>query len=997
MFRSGNGSSLATPVAEAQGLRVGILGPLQVTLGGEGIRTLPAGERVVLAMLALAEGLSVRRDSLIDVLWGDDPPTTAVGIVHTYISRLRRALGPLQENGQHRVVRDGSGYRLLISHEELDLLAFRHFVGEGRDAQASEDPVAACDAFERALNQWRGEPVSDIDALWERPAVAALTEEHARVVLEFADAASACGRDDAALPHLRGLAARDGLNEALHARLLVTLAGAGRRAEALQEYERLRRRLDEELGVPPSSALRATHARIVRQDLRIRDSQAETDRWRPVFTLPASPADFTGRAADVERLVTAISPRERHPGVPVGVVSGLPGAGKTALALFCAHTVRERFPDGQLWVQLSGASVHPREPGDVLGELLRTLGVPGAAIPDGPAERAALYRSRLAGRKVLVVADDAATPGQVQPLVPGTAGCALLVTSRMRLEGLDGARLVLLDAMTGDDAAELVARMIGQDRVAAEPEATADFVVACGALPLALRIAGAKLAARPSWPVSVMVGRLTGEHGRLRELEVGETSVRASITSSYQSLPERSQRAFRLLSLAGSADFPEWVAGALLAEADGRDVIDDLTNRSLLIPVSTGGYPEPRYRLHDLLRDFAAESLNNEAIATKNAARERLIKGWLQLASAANENMTPEPYFPQRASSSPQAVIPARDAQELTADPVGWFATERLNLLAAIENACEAGHLTLAEGIASSLSAYQHHESHYDDAERIWTAIAAHAKKSQDLTLEAYALLRLGASLVERGRSADAVPWLNRCIEESRQSGCTETLALALYWHGCSVSDLDDFDEAQRDADEGEGLARQAGSQFALLMNLRLQSTVLTYQGSSERAVRTSEQAVAIAVTFDVAAYELAALHTLAFVCTRAGQYRRAADVCMRQIALSRELGESRREALARAVLGDAYQGLGLMHEAIDSWLAATPVFRDHHAHRYLALCLLRLGNTYLEVGNVRDAVACLEESLSIFEQLRLPSFAKRSQDTLERLRAIQTGPAIVT
>lgn len=512
--------------------------------------------------------------------------------------------------------RSGNGSSLATpvaeAHEELDLWAFRHFVGEGRDAQASGDPVAACDAFERALNQWRGEPVSDIDALWEHPAVAALTEEHARVVLEFADAASACGRDDAALPYLRGLAARDAMNEALHARLLVALAGVGRRAEALQEYEGLRRRLDEELGVSPSSALRATQARILRQEFRIEDSPTDISQWRSVCTLPAAPADFTGRAMEIEGLVAAASPTEGHPGVPVAVVSGPPGAGKTALALFRAHTIRQRFPDGQLWVQLSGASANPREPSDVLGELLRTLRVPGSAIPDDLAERAALYRSRLAGRKVLVVADDAATPAQVQPLVPGTAGCCVLVTSRMRLEGLENARLIPLDAMTEDDATELVKRMIGRDRVAAEPEATADFVRACGALPLALRIAGAKLAARPSWPVSAMMGRLTGEHGRLRELEAGDTSVRSSIASSYQTLPERSQRAFRLLSLAGSADFPEWAAGALLGAVDGRDVVDDLTSRSLLIPVSNNRYSEPRYRLHDLLRDYAAEALEDE-------------------------------------------------------------------------------------------------------------------------------------------------------------------------------------------------------------------------------------------------------------------------------------------------------------------------------------------------------------------------------------------------
>lgn len=987
---------MATFVNEVQSLRVRVLGPLQVNSGGESIRTLPPGERVVLTMLALAEGSPVRRDSLIDVLWGDEPPATAVGIVHTYISRLRTALGPSGEDGRHRIVRDGSSYRLLVTRKELDLLAFRHLVEEGREAHASGDPATACDAFQGALSLWREQPASDIDALWEHPAVVALTEEHARVVLEFADAASVCGQDEAAIPHLRGLTARDGLNEALHARLLVALAGAGRRAEALQEYEGLRRRLDEELGVSPSTALRVTHARILHQELRIEDSPTGISQWRSVCTLPAAPADFTGRATELEGLIAAASPPERHPGVPVALISGPPGAGKTALALFCAHTIRERFPDGQLWVQLSGASANSREPSDVLGELLRTLGVPGSAIPDDLAERASLYRSRLAGRKVLVVADDAATPAQVQPLIPGTTGCAVLVTSRMRLEGLDGVCLVPLDAMTGDDAAELVTRIIGQDRVAAEPEAVADLVRACGALPLALRIAGGKLAARPSWAISAMVGRLAGEHGRLRELEVGEISVRASIASSYECLSERSQRAFRLLAILGPADFPEWVAGALLGEVDGREVIDELTGRSLLIPVRSGTYSEPRYRLHDLIRDYAAEALADEATAFKNAARERLIRGWVQLAAAANENLPPEPYFPRRVPLSPQAVVSARDARRLTADPVGWFTTERLNLLAAIEDACAAGYLTLADCIASSLGAYQHQEAHHDDAERIWTVIVERAEKSQDSNLKAYALLRVGASLLERGRSAEAVPLLSHCIEESRRVGRTETLALALYWRGSSSYDLGNLDDARRDADQGVDLAERSDSQLALVMNLRLKSTVLTF-GDTDWAVRVSEHAVAIALTLGVSSYELAALYTLSFACTRAGLYQRAVNVCLRQIALSQDLGDLRMEAMARAVLGDAHQGLGHLNEAIDSWLSASRVFRAHHAYRHYAICLLRLGTAYGEMGNSRDALACLEESLPIFERLQVPYLVEQAQDALERLRSLRARPAIVT
>lgn len=345
---------------------------------------------------------------------------------------------------------------------------------------------------------------------------------------------------------------------------------------------------------------------------------------------------------------------------------------------------------------------------------------------------------------------------------------------------------------------------------------------------------------------------------------------------------------------------------------------------------------------------------------------------------------------------SQQAVVSARDAHRLTADAVGWFTTERLNLLAAIGDACEAGYLTLADWIASSLGAYQHQEAHYEDAERIWTVIAAHATKSRDSALKAYALLRVGASLAQRGRSADAVSSFDSCLEESTRADCIETLALAFYWRAFSASEQWNFDDARRNAEQGVELAEQAGSQLALLLNLRMKATALAYE-DADQALGIGEHALAVARTLGVPSYEMAALNTLAVVCTRVGLPQRAVDACTRQIALSRDLGDPRMEAMAKAVLGDAYRGLGQLHKATDSWLSAAPVLRAHHAHRHYATCLLRLGNIYQEVGKPLDALACLEESLPIFEQIRVPYLIEQARDALERLRNPGTRPAIVT
>lgn len=595
-----------------------MLGTLAVVQDGWQLPSLPGGQRAVLGLLALAYGDPVRLDTFVDVLWRETPPVSAAGIVHTYISRLRRTLQPpADDTGGRRLVHDGTGYRMRVADNELDLLNFRSLVAAAHSASLAGDVDCACDTYERALILWRGEPVADIDALQGHPVVVALGNERAAVILDYADVAAASGWQERALPHLRGLAARRRLDELVHAQLMIGLASSGHQAEALQVFEDLRRRLDQELGVLPGAELREAHDKVLHQDVRRQPAYGpERERWLPLFQLPAAPADFTGRAAEVKRLVAAITPRPNQPGVPLSVVSGPPGVGKTALALYAAHTASSEFPDGQLWVHLAGVSANPRYPGDALSELLRSLGVPGSAIPRGLQERAACYRSRLAGLRILVVADDAATVDQLAPLMPGTPGCALLVTSRSHLDGLDGAQLMMLDIMTAEDAMSLLSQMAGRNRVAAEMDAANALIKTCGALPLAIRIIGARLAARPSWPLSLMARQLASANTRLRELESGSLSVRASIASSYAALSERARRAFRLLALLSPGDFPEWVISALLGEQQAPEVAGELEGRSMLTVAGADAVGEPCYRLHVLLWCFAAERLLAEESGT---------------------------------------------------------------------------------------------------------------------------------------------------------------------------------------------------------------------------------------------------------------------------------------------------------------------------------------------------------------------------------------------
>jgi DNA-binding SARP family transcriptional activator/tetratricopeptide (TPR) repeat protein len=956
------------------GLWIGILGPLVVARDGVELPALPPGQRVVLGLLAQAAGAPVQRDAIVDALWGQEPPRSSAEIVQTYISRLRSRL---PDGLEYLPETDGSGYRLVLAPEQLDLLMFRRLVKRARTA-AVADPG---EAFEQALGLWRGQPLADVSSLQYHPAVSALAAEHTAVVLDYADTGAA---GDRVVPHLQTLITWDPLNEGANARLMIALASADRQADALRAYEQVRRRLDEELGVLPGPALRAAHVRVLRQDI---PAGRPVDAWQPVCQLPAAPADFTGRAAECADLIGAIDACDDHPGVPVVAISGQPGIGKTSLALHAVHKIRDRFPDGQLWVQLAGASARPRDPGEVLGEVLRALGLPGSAIPEDYAERAVCYRSHLAGRRIVVVADDAATAAQVRPLIPGTSGCALIVTSRSRIEDLAGARLMPLEVLPPDDAAGLLSRIVGAGRVAAELDATGELVAACGALPLALRIAGAKLAARPSWPLATMVRRLASKHDRLRELEVGDLSVRASIASSYESLPERPRRAFRLLALLGPGDFAEWVVGALLGEPDAWDVTSELVSRSLLTPLSADATGEPRYRLHDILRDFASEQLAAAPDDEGDSALGRVLAAWLQLASLADSLLPPEPYFPPLDLVEVVDVLPGDEAGRLTADPVAWFAAERGNLLTAVEQACMSGRAEVGYWLALRQCAFQHIQQRYEDAGRIWRLIAAGAASLRDQAGNVYASLRIGASMIERGQSVEAFEVLDRCVQAASSMGESETLSLALYWRSACAFDLDDQSRSLADAEWGVSVARAAGSQLAELMNLRLRSSTLAWLGADDRAVADSELAIAIASDLGDT-YELAALHNLAYTLTLTGRYERAVSVCLREMELSRKLMDVRGEAISYAVLGDAYQGMGKYDLAVDNLLRALPAFRDHNFPRHHAVCLYKLGRAHEELERYHEAVSYLEDSLVNFRQLRLPQRVEETQRSLDRCRA---------
>lgn len=970
-------------------LRLGVLGTVAAWRDGVPVKLGALRRKALLGLLILQPDCVVSVDSVTGALWHGEPPPTAGAMIQSYVSRLRAALDPGRDGRRTDCLVEtvDGGYLLRSGHVAVDLVEWRRLAGLARSAIRTGDVENACSLFERALALWRGEVAADVPLLRGHPVVVGVEQEHAAVVVEYARAASARGRHDRVLPHLLSLVDRAPLDERAHACLMIALAGTGQQGTALELFERLRRRLDEQLGVLPAEVLTEAHARVLRHELVTVPVPAPAGNGA-LCQLPPAVTDFTGREAETGRLVEWLADGGRG-GVPVVVISGPPGAGKTALGLHAAHVVRKRFADGQLWAGLDGGSGRPRDPAEVLAEWLRALGVHGSAIPETVAERAAMFRSRLADRRVLVVADDAASAAQVMPLLPGTAGCAVIVTSRRQLGDVPGARLLPLGPLSVGEAEGLLVRIAGAERVAAEAEAAGELVAACGRLPLAVRIAGAKLAARPSVSVAALAGMVARERGRLDVLRAGDLSVRASIASGYQSLSEPARRAFCLLGVLGSCDVAEWVIAALLGGADGSEVVEELVDRSMLTVTGTDDTGRTRYRLHDLLRDYAVEQAGGGPDV--QAAVRRAQDGWLQLASLAMARLPSEAFFPRWDSPIGVQILPDHVSRELTADPVTWFRAERLNLLTVTEQACADNRYHFAISLAVCQAEEQERLDRYQDTQRIWQAILSAAAQDANNKAIAKARLRLAGALEERGYSAKALVLLEECVPAFEQDGDDRDLAFALYWRGITQWSLNRYRAARDDAERGVALGRGIGDQYAELANLRSLGLALGALGEHAEGIGACERALAIANDLPGSAPVSYALHNLAFCCAMAGEHKRAIEVASRRLELSRLRTDPYGEALSLAVLGDAYSGLGRHKDAVRAYSSALPAFMDLGIRRHQAVCLYKLGCAYRVLERYTDAAPLLHASLELFHHLQLPVYERRAR------QALQTGTQHVT
>ncbi|MFZ3498347.1 BTAD domain-containing putative transcriptional regulator [Streptomyces sp. 5.8] len=667
----------ATAAAAAGGNRFAVLGPIRAWRGGEALSSGTPQQRALLAVLLLREGRTATAPELIDAIWGEDPPQQALATIRTYASRLRKILEP------GLLVSESGGYAIRLPHPEaLDLGIARALAadaeaaragkpqgdrdrGRGRDATGAGagtatntgagsantststakgtpgtpagkgDRALARTLLARALDVWDGEPLAGVPGPHADTERTRLAEWRLQLLETRLDLDLELGHHAEAVSELTALTAAHPLRERLRELLMLALYRSGRQAEALAVYADTRRLLADELGVDPRPELAELQQRILRADSELARAEDPAPAAAPVHVrpaqLPATVSDFTGRASFVRDLGEILTGAEGQV-MAVSALAGIGGVGKTTLAVHVAHAARPHFPDGQLYVDLQGTEARPAEPEAVLGSFLRALGTPDSSIPDSPAERAALYRSTLDGRRVLVLLDNARDAAQVRPLLPGTAGCAALVTSRVRMAGLAGAHLVDLDVMSPDEALQLFTRIVGAERVGAERQAALDVVGACGFLPLAIRIAASRLAARRTWTVSVLAAKLADERRRLDELQAGDLAVKATFELGYGQLEPAQQRAFRLLGLPDGPDVSLAAAAAVLdlPEHDTEDLLEALVDCSLLESAAPG-----RYRFHDLVRLYAraCAERDEQPPSARDAALDRLLDFYLATAA----------------------------------------------------------------------------------------------------------------------------------------------------------------------------------------------------------------------------------------------------------------------------------------------------------------------------------------------------------------------------
>ncbi|MEW1859043.1 tetratricopeptide repeat protein [Streptomyces sp. NBC_00669] len=970
------------------GLRFAVLGPVRAWRGDVPIGTGAPQQRAVLAALLLRGGRTASASELLDAVWGESPPNTALAALRSYAFRLRKALGP------KALVTDSGGYALHVAPDALDYTVVERLAADAEKAKAS-DPEHARRLLAAALDLWHGEPLAGLPGPYAETQRSRLAEWRVGLIEARLELDLELGAHAEAVSELTAVSAEHPLRERLRVLLMLALYRSGRQAEALGVYADTRRLLADELGIDPSAELSDLHQRILEADPDLAapvSAHAGTPEIVRPAQLPASVPDFTGRRAvadELGRQLALATEQGKEGGVmAVSAVAGIGGVGKTTLAVHVAHAVRDAFPDGQLYVDLQGTEPRPAEPEAVLGAFLRALGVPNPAIPDSLAERAALYRSTLDGRRVLTLLDNAYDAAQIRQLLPGTPGCAALVTSRMRMVDLEGAHLVDLDVMSPEEALQLFSRIVGEERVAGERQAALAVVGACGFLPLAIRIAAARLAARRTWTVSVLARKLADQRRRLDELRAGDLAVKATFALGYGHLSPQQARAFRLLSLPEGPDISLDAAAAVL-DLDpytAEELLETLVDISLIESAAPA-----RYRFHDLLRLYARECAErDETEQERCSALSRLLDFYLASATAvyALENPGDRVLDHLAVTSLPGMAFDSREAG------LEWLFAEAQVLLAAVEQSADDGCGGLMRKATDLLWAAQDlmesgiYARQYEQAAH---AVVATANACGDALVEGRARVLVAQLLRMTARFAAADEEARRAMVVGLAAEDPVTCSYAPNLRGIIAHQAQRFDvcteyhEAALEAFRSDG--NRHGEASALSNLSRAQLSL----GDSDAAVANSQQALAVYRELNVGFRLGNGLYAVAVALTAAGRIDEAVARLNEAVEIFRDARQQFWEGMALYRLAEAHRAAGHSLRSAAAAEQALVIQREVGGEWRTANVLTVLGRALADMGQLVRAHACWHDALGMYVALGSPEAQE-----VRRLLGDETAPSVI-
>ncbi|MBV9382888.1 MAG: tetratricopeptide repeat protein [Streptosporangiaceae bacterium] len=915
-----------------------VLGPVEVIRNG---RVVPLGRgtlRDLLAALIVSPNQIVSAETLTETVWCARPPAHPRATLQSAIARLRRMIGG------DRIETLPSGYRFRAEAADLDLLAFERLLRTADQERTAEDALAA---LTEAVGLWRGAPLENVvSPALLNSAAPRLTQLYLNACEKWASLCLRTGGHDAVVARLTPLVEAHPFREGMIEQLMLALYRGGRQADAIAAYEALRRSLSEDMGIDPSPPLRDLHLKILRADPALDDEQHKAGRApRPApgsvqpdpirspppavvpRQLPRDLPDFCGREADMKRLTDLLIRTDSVPGeTPVVVISGKGGIGKTALAIQAAHRLSAAFCDGQLLANLRGGGPRPAPAASVLASFLRALGVTGSAVPRSIEDRIAMFRSLTADRRLLIVLDNAAGERQVRSLLPASASCAVIITSRTRMAGLAGTRVINLDVLDDGHAVDLLGTIIGPERVAAEPNEARLLVSLCGGLPLALRIVGVRLAAKAHWPLATLIGRLNDQRRRLNELTYGDLDVRATFALSYEALDEPAKAMLRRLSLLDAPDFPAWAGAALLDIGPGEaaDICERLVDAQLLDPVARQQGDGIRYEFHDLVRAFAEElAYAAESDAARTAALDRAFGAWLALAEQAHRQVYGGDYTVLHGSAPRWRRADADQQQAIRRDPVTWLERERLALLAAVRQSAETDRHEVSWDLAWTAVTLYEARGYYDD----WSMVAEHALSAARAAGDARGTAAMLISLVSLGVHSGRIDTETHGLAEQALRMFTELgdvhgCALARYRVGIVILRMGDTEGAIPAFEQGTRDAHQVGDAFIEAGILRELASVHLERGDYEAATSCLTKSLRLHETTGSLRGRALTLYTLGELRLRQGDPNAAKAIFQQVLDMIQTTSDLVGQAFTGVRLAEAMAGSGLRDQAEERLLA---------------------------------------------------------------------------